>query len=113
VFEGGHVQSSGLVRAGEEDRITEFVEKPEPEQIFDGQINGGIYVLEPEVFGYIPSGQPYDFARQVFPHMIEAGEHLYAYRMTERLIAFDTPEKYRSAQQELERKPLKANSTVS
>ena len=111
--EGEDIRSSGLVRMDEEDRITEFVEKPKPEEVFDGGINGGIYVLEPKVFRYIPSDRPYDFARHVFPHMLEAGEPLYAYRMTERLIAFDTPEKYRSAQQELERRPLKANATVS
>lgn len=106
VYEGGDVLASGLVRVDEDDRITEFVEKPKPEQVFDGQVNGGIYLLEPKVFRYIPAGRAYDFARQVFPRMIDAGEHLYTYRMTERLIAFDTPEKYRNARRMLAEEPL-------
>lgn len=61
-------------------RIQRFIEKPTT--WVDGQtylINTGIYILEPEVFRFIPSGQPYDFGRELFPSLIENGVPLHGH----------------------------------
>ncbi|HEX5266195.1 MAG TPA: sugar phosphate nucleotidyltransferase [Acidimicrobiales bacterium] len=63
----------GIVITREDGSIERFLEKPTWGQVFSDTINTGIYVLEPEVFDYIPAGRPVDFSGEVFPAMLEAG----------------------------------------
>ena len=49
------------------------MEKPTWGQVFSDTINTGIYVLEPEIFDFIPEGRPVDFSGEVFPAVLEAG----------------------------------------
>lgn len=59
--------------------ITRFLEKPTPEQTFSNLVNAGLYVVEPEILDYIPEGEPYDFAKQLFPKLIENGIEIHGY----------------------------------
>ncbi len=59
--------------------ITRFLEKPTPEQTFSNLVNAGLYVVEPEILDYIPEGEPYDFAKQLFPKLIENGIKIHGY----------------------------------
>ncbi len=67
----------GVVIVDEEGRIERFLEKPGWGQVFSDTINTGIYVLEPEVLGYIPAAEPYDFSHQLFPKLFEQRKSLY------------------------------------
>jgi len=67
----------GVVVINDEGRIERFLEKPTWGQVFSDTVNTGIYVLEPEVFNYIPAGQPYDFSQELFPKLFELGKPLY------------------------------------
>lgn len=67
----------GIVIAREDGTIERFLEKPTWGQVFSDTINTGIYVLEPSVFGYIPSGRQVDFSSDVFPRMLADGRPLY------------------------------------
>jgi mannose-1-phosphate guanylyltransferase len=60
----------------DDDRITAFVEKPEPGSL-PGQdtINAGAYVLAPGVLDRFVAG-PLSFEREVFPALLEAGERM-------------------------------------
>ena len=69
----------GIVLAREDGSIERFLEKPTWGQVFSDTINTGIYVLEPEVFDYIPADRPVDFSGEVFPAMLEAGRPMYGY----------------------------------
>lgn len=53
--------------------VTAFKEKPLLEHLY----NVAIYVFEPEIFDYIKPKE--DFARHVFPRMLEKGERINAY----------------------------------
>lgn len=59
--------------------ITRFLEKPTPEQTFSNLVNAGLYILEPEILDYIPEGQPYDFAKELFPKLIDNGIQIHGY----------------------------------
>ena len=63
----------GIVIIGADGRVDRFLEKPGWGEVFSDTINTGIYVLEPEVFDWIPSGRAVDFSSEVFPAMLEAG----------------------------------------
>lgn len=68
----------GIARVDANDRILEFKEKPLPEEAFSNLINAGTYLLEPQVFGSIPSGRQVSIEREVFPRLVEKG--LYGYQ---------------------------------
>ena len=67
----------GIVITTEDGRIERFLEKPTWGQVFSDTINTGIFVLEPEIFDFIPDGRPVDFSGEVFPALLEASKPLY------------------------------------
>ena len=67
----------GIVITKEDGLIERFLEKPTWGQVFSDTINTGIYVLEPEIFDYIPEGRPVDFSEEVFPALLAEGKPLY------------------------------------
>ena len=69
----------GIVIIDGEGRVERFLEKPGWGDVFSDTINTGIYVLEPEVFDWIPSGRAVDFSSEVFPGMLEAGRPMFGY----------------------------------
>ena len=66
----------GIVITREDGTIERFLEKPTWGEVFSDTINTGIYVLEPEVFDYIPADEVVDFSSDVFPSVLDAGQKL-------------------------------------
>jgi mannose-1-phosphate guanylyltransferase len=77
-------------------RITAFVEKPAPGTL-PGQnaINAGTYVLEPGALARFPNGR-LSFERQVFPGLVDGGEHLEGFVSDAVWADLGTPERYRT-----------------
>ncbi|MCL1467998.1 sugar phosphate nucleotidyltransferase [Argonema galeatum] len=75
------VCSYGVVVTDEAGRIKAFQEKPKVEEALSTNINTGIYIFEPEVFDYIPSGVEYDIGSQLFPKLVEMKAPFYAVPM--------------------------------
>ncbi|WAL58793.1 NDP-sugar synthase [Thermocoleostomius sinensis] len=75
------VSSYGVVVTDEEGRIKAFQEKPSIDEALSTDINTGIYIFEPEVFDYIPSGVEYDIGGQLFPKLVEMGAPFYGVSM--------------------------------
>ena len=69
----------GIVITNEDGSVERFLEKPTWGQVFSDTINTGIYVLEPEIFDYIPEGRSVDFSGESFPAVLDAGRPLYGY----------------------------------
>jgi NDP-sugar pyrophosphorylase family protein len=88
----------GVVETDEESNILGFQEKPEPVEAISTLANTGIYVLEPEVLDYIPESTFFDFAKDVFPKLLEAGERLVGYEGDFYWSDIGTLESYRQAQ---------------
>ena len=57
----------GVVIANDEGKIEKFLEKPSWGEVFSDTINTGIYIIEPEILDYIPHGDNFDFAKDLFP----------------------------------------------
>lgn len=53
--------------------VRRFAEKPAPEEAFSRLINAGVYILEPEALAMVPARAKYDFSRDLFPAMLDAG----------------------------------------
>lgn len=75
------VSSYGVVVTDEDGRIKAFQEKPAVEEALSTCINTGIYIFEPEVLNYIPSGVEYDIGGQLFPKLVEMGAPFYGISM--------------------------------
>jgi NDP-sugar pyrophosphorylase family protein len=66
----------GLVKVDDRMHISSFVEKPEMQEPIDGLINAGIYLMSPEIFGYIRSGRKVSIEKEVFPVLAKQGKLL-------------------------------------
>ena len=62
----------GIVGVDDEQRVTQFKEKPKKEEVFSNLINAGSYLFEDSIFDYIPRGRS-SLEREVFP--VLAREH--------------------------------------
>ncbi len=88
----------GVVELDEGYNIRGFQEKPDPEEAVSTLANTGIYVFEPRVLEYIPENTFFDFAHDVFPRLLEAGERFVGYQESFYWSDIGTLEAYRQAQ---------------
>ena len=75
------VSSYGVVVTDDDGRIKAFQEKPSVEEALSTDINTGIYIFEPEVLDYIPSGVEFDIGSQLFPKLVEDNAPFYGVPM--------------------------------
>lgn len=75
------VSSYGVVVTDANQRIIKFQEKPSQEEALSNQINTGIYIFEPEVLEYVPSGQMFDIGGDLFPKLVADQAPFYALPM--------------------------------
>ena len=75
------VSSYGVVVTDEDGRVKAFQEKPSVEEALSTNINTGIYIFEPEVLKYIPSGVQYDIGSDLFPQLVAMNAPFYAIPM--------------------------------
>lgn len=71
----------GLVDCDAAGKVTRFAEKPRSADIFTDVVSAGIYILEPEVLSCIPYDKPFDFARNLFPAMLNNAEPIYGFEL--------------------------------
>ncbi|MDR1696101.1 MAG: mannose-1-phosphate guanyltransferase [Endomicrobium sp.] len=69
----------GVVITDKDGKVERFLEKPSWGEVFSDTINTGIYVLEPEVFNYIPQDKPFDFSKDLYPFLLKENKPLYGY----------------------------------
>lgn len=62
----------GIVGLDDDNKVTQFKEKPKPEEVFSKLINAGSYLLEDDVFDIMPQGK-HSLERDVFPVLAEEG----------------------------------------
>ena len=67
------VSAFGVALLNSDSYITGFQEKPSIKSALSNLASTGIYVLEPEIFKYIPADGIYGFGRQLFPHLVAQG----------------------------------------
>ena len=63
----------GVVKLTRKSRIAKFVEKPS-KKAPSNLANAGIYVLDPDIFNYVPAGTRCSIEREIFPKLANEGE---------------------------------------
>jgi mannose-1-phosphate guanylyltransferase len=73
----------GVVLHDREGRITGFQEKPRPDEALSDLGNCGIYVFDPQIFDYFPDSEFVDWAKDVFPVLLENDVPFYIHEVRE------------------------------
>lgn len=97
LFEGPDPTAGGIAALGRDGRVTRFLEKPRPQEVWSRLVSAGIYVMEPEVLQLIPSDRCCDLGREILPALIESGMPVYGLQLEGTLLGVDTPDLYRAA----------------
>lgn len=71
--------SFGLVETTKDGHIQRFVEKPRSDEVTTNMINAGTYIIEPDIFRYVPPNEYYMFERGLFPVILQTGDPMYGY----------------------------------
>ena len=66
----------GLAVTDRDGFIRAFVEKPPWSGVVTDLVNTGIYVISPRAMEHVPAGQKFDFAKDLFPLLMNKGEKL-------------------------------------
>lgn len=83
----------GTVELTEKNRVTQFVEKPTRGEAPSNLINAGIYILDPQIFDYIPNGQPVSIEREIFPKLADE-KKIYGHPFKDLWIDIGEPRDY-------------------
>jgi NDP-sugar pyrophosphorylase family protein len=92
----------GVVALDDTGRITRFVEKPPPGDVFSDLASAGVLIVDPEVLSFIPEEGFSDFGKDVFPALLNRGFPMYGWPIPadSYLIDIGSPEKYSQVQVE-------------
>lgn len=74
------VYKYGVIVTDENNFVIKFQEKPKIEEALSRQINTGIYVFNKRIFDFIPSDTFFDFAKNVFPILLNNNEKINTYK---------------------------------
>lgn len=97
-----HPYDSDLFSADASGKILRFFPKPHAAgRYYPNLVNAALYILDPEIFKYIPPGRPSDFGRDIFPKIVRAGGALIAYRSPEYIKDMGTPERLAKIRKDL------------
>ena len=69
----------GIVITDDEGKINKFLEKPSWSEVFSDTINTGIYILNKNVFKFIPEKKEFDFSKELFPSIMKNNMNLYGF----------------------------------
>jgi NDP-sugar pyrophosphorylase family protein len=91
------VSRFGVAVLDQDGWIKGFQEKPSPTEAKSNLVSTAIYVLEPEVFNYIPKSGMFGFGRQLFPALVQQGLPVLGVEIDGYWIDVGTIEHYRQA----------------
>jgi mannose-1-phosphate guanylyltransferase len=76
-----NVREYGVVVTSADGRVSGFQEKPEPAEALSDRANTMIYALNREIFDYFPDKLDPDFAKDVFPILLENDVPFYVHEI--------------------------------
>lgn len=83
----------GHVETNYEDHVVRFCEKS-AEVVKNQQINAGLYILEPEIFDYIPENKFVSFENEVLPALLKNNKKISTYPYAENFFDIGVPDDY-------------------
>jgi NDP-sugar pyrophosphorylase family protein len=90
-----------VVQTDWDGRITSFVEKPDPAELFSEWSSGGVYVFEPALIPCIPERRSYDIGHDLIPSLLRDGRRVFGFKTDFYLVDIGTPQAYARAEDDL------------
>jgi len=84
----------GLVLTDSRGFVRSFIEKPAWDRVVTDLVNTGIYVVSPRAMELVPERQAFDFAKDLFPLLLERGEPVFGLTMEGYWCDIGDPESY-------------------
>lgn len=72
----------GIARVDDDYRISEFKEKPRPDEVFSNLINAGVYVVNRSVLNYVPEKAFFDFSKDLVPKLMADGHRIQGFKIS-------------------------------
>lgn len=94
------VSHFGVVVTDKNGFISEFQEKPAVNEAKSNFINTGIYIFNYKIFDYIPADTFYDFAKNVFPKLLE-DKQINTFEISEYWTDIGTLDQYKQSTKDL------------
>ena len=94
LYECASPTAYGLVVSDGAGRVRGFVEKPDWTRVVTDRVNTGIYAVSPRAMARVPEGEPFDFAKDLIPRLLAAGETVAALPMAGYWCDIGTPRDY-------------------
>jgi mannose-1-phosphate guanylyltransferase len=101
LYEAADPGRCGIAELAADRRVVRFVENPGPDAAFSNLANAGVYVLEPEILRFIPSGQPFDFGHDLFPVLVSQKLPVYGHKASGYVLDIGSPDRYAQAEADL------------
>ena len=100
----------GIAVMDKNNKITEYLEKPSPEDAFSNVANTGIYIFEPEIFDFFDGkDKEVDFSKDIFPEIIKQDAGIYGYVFNGYWNDIGRPETYLEATYDILDQKLEQN----
>jgi len=99
----------GLIVTDANGKVKNFLEKPSKKEAIVDTINAGTYVINTDLFEYIPKGVQHSFERQFFPKMLNIGKNIYGFDSDSYWMDIGNPQKYFEAHQDILLNKIKVN----
>lgn len=68
--------SYGLTVTDAEGLVRCFIEKPDWPRVVSDLVNTGVYIISPQAMELVPEGRSFDFAKELFPLLLERNEKI-------------------------------------
>lgn len=100
-----HPQDSTVVKIDKKNKLLSFIEKPGDNWKRYGNLTAtSLYILKKEVINFIAKDKEIDFAKDVFPKMLEKGKRLFGYVTEEYVKDIGIPQRYKEVQEYVAKK---------
>jgi len=86
--------SYGLAITNRDNHVKCFIEKPDWPRVVTDMVNTGIYLISPRIMELVPKNTQFDFAKDLFPLLLERGEEMLALPMDGYWCDIGTPLSY-------------------
>jgi len=89
VFEKDDVTGGGIVAIEKKNRITRFLEKPSPSEVFSHWVSAGVFFFSNRIFEFIGHGYS-DLGYDILPKILEQEDIIFAYKLDSKVWAIDS-----------------------
>ncbi len=107
-IEHEEVSKYGIIVPDKNDFVHSFQEKPSIEEAKSNLANTGIYIFNYKIFEFIPENTFYDFAKNVFPSILDSGLKINTYKMSGYWSDIGSLSQYRQSNADLIQNKIKS-----